>query len=205
MRRSLTPLLIEFLNVRLARPASYVFRHALAQGKSFIHLGAATLNPRFHPSEKDNIATLSIWAVICFFFYTIRTFLTNPQEMRGWATTVHRIVCEFPLPLYACRSSCYASFSWVKRPTVDFWDMPRNLLFAATKACARRVRKGRFLGMSQNLPHRVRVQEYHLSPKIVSSVRGFRWKIPISTSLDASSLPSLAACTSAFRVLPTRL
>lgn len=58
--------------------------------------------------------------------------------------------------------------------------------------------------MSQNLPHRVRVQGYHLSPKIVSSVRGFRWKIPISVNLGVSSLPSSAACISAFRVLRTK-
>ena len=64
---------------------------------------------------------------------------------------------------------------------VDFWDMPRNP------------------------PNGMVERGYHLSPKIVSSVRGFRWKIPISMSLGVSSLPSLAACTSAFRALPTRL
>ena len=63
---------------------------------------------------------------------------------------------------------------------VDFWDMLRNL------------------------PHRACVQGYHLSPKIVSSVRGFRWKIPISVNLGVSSLPSSAACISAFRVLRTK-
>ena len=59
--------------------------------------------------------------------------------------------------------------------------------------------------MPQNLPVRVCVRGYHLSPKIVSSVRGFRWKIPISMSLGVSSLPSLAACISAFRALRTKL
>ena len=33
-----------------------------------------------------------------------------------------------------------------------------------------------------------RVWGYHLPPKIVSSVRGFRWKIPISVSLGVSSI-----------------
>ena len=63
---------------------------------------------------------------------------------------------------------------------VDFWDMPRNL------------------------PNVMVELGYHLSPKIVSSVRGFRWKIPISVNLDVSSLPSSAACISAFRVLRTK-
>ena len=116
MRRSLTPLLIEFLNVRLALPASSVLHHTSVQGKTFVHLGTTTQNPRFHPSEKDNIATLSIWAVICFFFYIIKAFFTNPQEMRARTTTVHRFVCYFSLPLYDVRSSCYASFSRVKCP-----------------------------------------------------------------------------------------
>ena len=116
MRRSLTPLLIEFLNVRLALPASSVLHHTLVQRKTFVHLGTTTQNPRFHPFEKDNIATLSIWAVICFFFYIIRAFFTNPQEMRARTTTVHRFVCYFSLPLYDVRSSCYASFSRVKCP-----------------------------------------------------------------------------------------
>ena len=53
--------------------------------------------------------------------------------------------------------------------------------------------------------HEARICGYHLSPKIVSSVRGFRWKIPISMSLGVSSLPSLAAFTSAFRALWTKL
>ena len=114
MRRSLTPLLIEFLNYRLALPASSVLHHTLVQGKTFVHLGTATQNPRFHPFEKDSIAIPFIRAVICFFFYTIRTFLTNPQEMRARTTTVHRFVWYFSLPLYDVHSSCYASFSRVK-------------------------------------------------------------------------------------------
>ena len=116
MRRSLTPLLIEFLNYRLALPASSVLHHTLVQGKTFVHLGTATQNPRFHPFEKDNIATPFISAVICSFFSTIRTFLTNPQEMRARTTTVHRFVWYFSLPLYDVHSSCYASFSRVKCP-----------------------------------------------------------------------------------------
>ena len=116
MRRSLTPLLIEFLNYRLALPASSVLHHTLVQGKTFVHLGTATQNPRFHPFEKDNIATPFIRAVICFFFYTIMAFLTNPQEMRARATTVHRFVWYFSLPLYDVHSSCYVSFIRVKYP-----------------------------------------------------------------------------------------
>ena len=73
-------------------------------------------NPRFHPFEKDNIATPFIRAVICFFFYTIRAFLTNPQEMRARTTTVHRFLWYFSLPLYDVHSSCYVSFIRVKYP-----------------------------------------------------------------------------------------
>ena len=149
MRRSLAPLLIEFLSYRLALPASSVLHHTLVQGKTFVHLGAATLNPRFHPSVKDNIATPLIRAVICSFFYTIRAFLTNPQEMRARTTTVHRFVWYFSLPLHDVHSSCYASFSRVKCPPIDFWDMPRNLLFAASEAVVPDGPRGRFLGMSQ--------------------------------------------------------